>query len=127
MKAILSFTLVLIVFSTLVIPTSTYASTYSTQSNSSSGFSQTFSLSYLLTIFNNDSYKNNYQYYSLEKNNYDNRYEDDWWESFLKWCNGEGSGGGGDHDDECQDNKGSWGNDDGCLDSAEIWKRWYCN
>ncbi|MEH7545741.1 hypothetical protein [Neobacillus vireti] len=126
MKAIISFTLVLIVVSTLMIPTSTYASTYSTQSNSNSGFSQTFSLSYLLTIFNNDSYKNDYQYYSVEKNNSDKRNDDDWWESFLKWCNGGSSGGGGDHD-ECQDNKGSWGNDNGCLDSAEIWKRWYCN
>lgn len=125
MKAIISFTLVLIVVCTLIIPTSTYASTYSTQSNSSSGYSQTFSLSYLLNFFTINNQKVDYQFNSGGKNSYDYPNED-WWESFLKWCNG-GSHGGGGTTDDCKDSKSGWGNDDGCLDSAQIWKKWYCN
>ncbi|PLS07825.1 hypothetical protein [Neobacillus cucumis] len=124
MKAIISFSLVLVVVCTLMIPTSTYASTNTTQSNNSSGFFQTFSLSYLLTIFNNDNPKVDYQNNYSDTNSYDYPSKD-WWDSFLKWCNG-GSYDGGGNTGECKDSKYSWSNDDGCLDSAEIWKRWYC-
>ena len=126
MKAVISFTLILVVVCTLLIPTSTYASSTTTQTNtSSSGFFQSFSLTSLLTLFNTTNNKVSYPNTSDGKSNYDYPSED-WWTSFLKWCNGSSYGGGG-NTYECKDSKYSWGNDDGCLDSAEIWKKWYCN
>jgi hypothetical protein len=69
-----------------------------------------------------------YQSYSKDNNYQYEKNKDAWWEAFRKWlCDYDkgGHNGGGGYD-PCRDSKGGWGNDDGCIDSAEIWKRWYC-
>lgn len=133
MAKIKRFSFFLLLVSALMLPTSAYA--YDTsESGSQDGFLQTFSLSTIFSFFNKDYQSGNYQDYSWDKDGNHDRYDDDyhdggdWWDDFCKWWNGGGHDGGGDHgDDDCWDNKGgSWGNDDGCLDSAEIWKKWYC-
>ena len=128
LKKFINLTCLLLLVSALIIPTSAYASTSTTQSNSKTSFFQSFSVSTVLTYFNSGKGTVDYQNYS--NNNGDNQYgtNESWWDSLVNWwCNDDGGSTSGGTNDECTDNKGSWGNDDGCVDSAEIWKRWYCN
>lgn len=118
--------LVLLV-SALLIPTSAYASTFTTPSSSKNGFFQSFSVS-ILSYFNNDKGKIDYQNYSNYSGGNHDGSNNNWWDCLVNWwCNDNGGHHGGGDNDECTNNKGTWGNDDGCLDSAEVWKRWYCN
>jgi hypothetical protein len=119
--------LVLLV-SALLIPTSAYASTFTTPSSSKNGFFQSFSVSTILSYFNNDKGKIDYQNYSNYSGGNHDGSNNNWWDCLVNWwCNDNGGHHGGGDNDECTNNKGTWGNDDGCLDSAEVWKRWYCN
>ncbi|OIK15474.1 hypothetical protein BIV60_09405 [Bacillus sp. MUM 116] len=106
----------------LIIPTSALASSNTSQSSSYTGINQF--ISDLFSFFNKDSLGT---VQNTSKNNVpNNQASDDWWDCFLKWlCNEEKHDGK--DDDQCKDKKGKWGNEDGCLSSAEIWKRWYCN
>jgi hypothetical protein len=124
-KAIMTFTFFLFLFSSMMIPTSAFASDTETENNDN-GFFQSFSLSSILALIKNDSPESAAQNYNSDIVNY--RETDNWWAGFVKWwCSGDsGHNDGGDTDGECRDLRGSWGNHDGCKDSREIWKWWYC-
>ncbi|PFP29474.1 hypothetical protein COJ96_10005 [Bacillus sp. AFS073361] len=123
MKGIISLIGTLLIVCTLMIPTSAYASSATTQTNSTGGFFLTISYSDLFSFFKNENKIKDFQYNSSYSGGHE---KDNWWDSFCMWWNSRGHNSGG-TDDECKNDKYSWGNDDGCLDSAEIWKRWYCN
>jgi hypothetical protein len=133
LKTIKGLVFILLLVCAIMLPTSAYASDNTTESISQYGFLQTFSLANIFSFLNKDYKAGDYHDYSWNNDGYHDRYDDDhhddddWWDDFCKWWNGDGGhDGGGGHDDECRESKGNWGNDDGCIDSAEIWKRWYC-
>jgi hypothetical protein len=116
-KRVLLTTLLIFVF---VIPTSVYASSNTTQSSSSESFLTNF-LSYFNFVNRDEDYdnQNNHNYY--ESNT------DDWLISLVNWFKFSKDGNYNDWEKEqCTNAKWGWGNHDGCIDSAEIWKRWYC-
>ncbi|MCM3568195.1 hypothetical protein [Neobacillus mesonae] len=111
----------------LLSPASAYAS-----SDDDAKFFDTSSFTSILSYLHLDG--ENYQDYSSDKNDfssYDNYKNDkNWWGSFWDWLCDYDKGdyhNGGDNNQCTDQKKWSWGNDDGCLDSAEIWKKWYCN
>lgn len=116
-KRVFFTTLLIFVF---VIPNSVYASSNTTQSSSSESFLTNF-----LSYFNfgnpdeHDDNQNNHNYYESNTN--------DWLISMVSWFKSSKDVHYNDWEKEqCTNDKMGWGNDDGCIDSAEIWKRWYC-
>ncbi|MEH7495073.1 hypothetical protein [Neobacillus niacini] len=108
-----------LLISVFIIPTSVYASSNTTQANSSSESFLTNFFSYFNIEKRGEDDQYNYTYY--ESNN------SDWLVSLVSWFKSNKDGHYDDWDKEqCTNDKTSWSNDDGCLDSAEIWKRWYC-
>lgn len=116
-KRVFFTTLLIFVF---VIPTSVYASSNTTQASTSKSFLTNF-LSYFNKLGEDKQYdnQNNHNYYESNTN--------DWLISLVNWFKSNKDGHYDDWDKEqCTNDKRGWGNDNGCIDSAEIWKRWYC-
>jgi hypothetical protein len=118
-KRVFFTTLLIFVF---VIPTSVYASSNTNQASTSESF-----LTNLLSYFNFDKRGEDKQYDNQNNHNYYESNTNDWLISLVNWFKSNKDGHFDDwNKEECTNDKWGWGNDDGCIDSAEIWKRWYC-
>ncbi|MDR7079153.1 hypothetical protein J2Y03_004210 [Neobacillus niacini] len=119
----LSFTLVLI--SVLISPTFAFATSNNSQESNSDYFQ---ALANYFSFINNDKSSEYYQEDNSINYNYYDKDNKNWWDSLFNWSWGHiNEHNDDDWDwDECKDDKWGWGNDNGCIDSTEIWRKWYC-
>jgi hypothetical protein len=105
----------------MTLPTIASATSNTNQEDNSNYF-QVFAnfFSFINNTNEKDYSGTTYSYYDKENKN--------WWDSWFNWSwDHKNEHNDDDWDwDECKDDKWGWSNDDGCIDSAEIWKKWYC-
>ncbi len=128
--------------SILLNPTISHATTHdSSEANSFFGFFHNY-FSFLVTASETDDKKSKeteYRHHDKD-NDRDNKergkdsdkdwdWEDkdhwdhkhDWWHCFWKKCWWDDD----DSDKDCKKDKSGWNNDNGCMKSKDIWKKWY--
>ncbi|WML51611.1 hypothetical protein RCG17_19525 [Neobacillus sp. PS3-12] len=124
LKKVKSIIFLAILFGSLIIPTSAFASTYTGQSTSTTGISQV--ISDFFSVFNKTTSSGSVQNTTTNSSNFSSMESNDLFDCFWKWlCSGNNSGGK-DDDGKCQKEDYNWGNDNGCLSSSDVWKEWYC-
>jgi hypothetical protein len=119
-----------IVICGLIIPTSAFASNSTVQSASNTGISQ--AISNFFSMFDKSTTSGSVQNTTINSSNYSSMNSSDLFDCFWNWLskgnnNGESnSGGTKDDDGQCQTEDCNFGNNNGCLSSADVWKDWYC-
>jgi hypothetical protein len=127
LKQIICLVFLILFLSAFVVPASSFAST-TTNTPTDTNFGLVQNLSNLFSIFTSNNIDGKNQNTSNSTLGYYENNSNNWLDCILNWFNCDNKGGnqGGGDNCQCKDDKGTWSNDNGCVSSDEIWKKWYC-